>query len=148
MVNPRFLRVQDSNLIRTKDGSAINLRWLHDSDDKEISRVILESFRVERDDYALGASKVFMRENLEAVLEKHRQDILEVEVLKLQRHVRGYLARSHFEKMKSSALIIQSAYRGWLVRKEYSKVRCIISNLLLLKSVYWVFKNRSKYKQV
>ena len=45
---------------------------------KEISRVILESFRMERDDYALGASKVFMRENLETVLEKHRQDIQEV----------------------------------------------------------------------
>ena len=58
---------------------------------KEISRIILESFRVERDDYALGASKVFIRENLEAVLEKHRQDILEVEVLKLQRFVRGIL---------------------------------------------------------
>ena len=57
---------------------------------KEIGRIILESFRVERDDYALGASKVFIRENLEAVLEKHRQDILEVEVLKLQRFVRGW----------------------------------------------------------
>ena len=55
----------------------------------EIGRIILESFRVERDDYALGASKIFIRENLEAVLEKHRQDILEVEVLKLQRFVRG-----------------------------------------------------------
>ena len=57
---------------------------------KEIGRIILESFRVERDDYALGASKIFIRENLEAVLEKHRQDILEVEVLKLQRFVRGW----------------------------------------------------------
>jgi myosin-15 len=89
---------------------------------KEISRVILESFRVDRDDYALGASKVFMRESLEANLEKLRQDIQEVEVLKLQRHVRGYLARRNYDRMKSGAVTIQSAYRGWVVRKKYSKV--------------------------
>ena len=62
----------------------------------EIGRIILESFRVERDDYALGASKIFIRENLEAVLEKHRQDILEVEVLKLQRFVRGWYIFIYF----------------------------------------------------
>merc|ERR1719491_1579899 len=57
---------------------------------KEIGRIILESFRVERDDYALGASKVFIRENLEAVLEKHRQDILEVEVLRKSTPLRNF----------------------------------------------------------
>ena len=57
------------------DQRKINIRG---APTKEISRVILESFRMERDDYALGASKVFMRENLETVLEKHRQDIQEV----------------------------------------------------------------------
>ena len=64
------------------DPRSINIRG---APTKEISRILLENFRVERDDYALGASKVFMREHLEAVLEKQRQDILEVEVLKLQR---------------------------------------------------------------
>ena len=47
---------------------------------KEISRVILDAYSSghERDSYALGSSKVFLRENLEAVLEKTRQDIHEV----------------------------------------------------------------------
>ena len=67
------------------DQRKINIRG---APTKEISRVILESFRMERDDYALGASKVFMRENLETVLEKHRQDIQEVNVLIFQ-HFRG-----------------------------------------------------------
>jgi myosin heavy subunit len=49
---------------------------------KEISRVILDGFSSghERDSYALGSSKVFLRENLEAVLEKTRQDIQEVKM--------------------------------------------------------------------
>ena len=67
------------------DQRKINIRG---APTKEISRVILESFRMERDDYALGASKVFMRENLETVLEKHRQDIQEVNVLIFQ-HFQG-----------------------------------------------------------
>jgi myosin heavy subunit len=47
---------------------------------KEVSRVILDTYSsgYERDSYALGSSKVFLRENLEAVLEKTRQDIQEV----------------------------------------------------------------------
>ena len=112
---------------------------------KEISRFILESFRVERDDYALGASKVFMRENLEAVLERSRQEILEVEVLKLQRFVRGHLARRNYEKMKHSALVIQSAYRGWIVRRKYSKVR---KGVVALQAVYRMKKQQTIYGEM
>ncbi len=100
---------------------------------KEISRAILDSYRIDRDDYALGASKVFMRESLEAKLEKRRQDILEVEVLKLQKQIRGYLARKNYNAMKDGAITIQSAYRGWLVRRKYSKVR---KGVVALQAIY------------
>ena len=112
---------------------------------KEISRVILESFRIDRDDYALGASKVFMREKLEAKLEKRRQDIQEVEVLKLQRQVRGYLARKNFVAMKESAVTIQSAYRGWLVRRKYSKVR---KGVVALQAIYRMKKQQNIYGEM
>jgi len=47
---------------------------------KEISRAILDRYASghARDAYALGASKVFLRESLEGLLEKTRQDIQEV----------------------------------------------------------------------
>lgn len=124
------------------DHRKINIRG---APTKEVSRIILESFRVERDDYALGASKVFMRESLEAILEKHKQDIQEVEVLKLQRQVRGYLARRKFERMKRSAVVIQSAYRGWVVRKEYSKVR---KGVVALQAVYRMKKQQNIYGEM
>ena len=124
------------------DPRSINIRG---APTKEIGRIILENFRVERDDYALGSTKVFMRENLEAVLEKQRQDILEVEVLKLQRYVRGYLARHRYEKMKVSALTIQSAYRGYCVRKKYSKVR---KGVVALQAVYRMKKQQSIYGEM
>merc|ERR1712223_195665 len=124
------------------DQRKINIRG---APTKEISRVILESFRMERDDYALGASKVFMRENLETVLEKHRQDIQEVEVMKLQRHVRGYLARKNYEKMKNSALVIQSAYRGWVVRRKYTKLR---KGVVAVQSLYKMRRQQAIYGEM
>ena len=124
------------------DPRSINIRG---APTKEIGRIILENFRVERDDYAMGSSKVFLRENLEAVLEKQRQDILEVEVLKLQRYVRGYLARHRYEKMKESAICIQSAYRGYCVRKKYSKV---LKGVVALQAVYRMKKQQSIYGQM
>lgn len=40
LVNPCYFRMADSNLIRTKINSGVNIRWLSDSIDKHISRVI------------------------------------------------------------------------------------------------------------
>ena len=110
---------------------------------KEISRVILDREDRRRDLYALGSSKVFMREELEKKLENERQAIMavrkrqgcivsrwcthscvhQVEVVKVQRHVRGYLARKRYNTMKDNATKIQSYYRGYQVRKDYNKIR-------------------------
>ena len=40
LVNPRFFRMSESNLIRTQINSGLNIRWLSDSIDKHISRII------------------------------------------------------------------------------------------------------------
>ena len=40
LVNPCFFRMVESNLIKTQINSGVNIRWLSDSIDKHISRVI------------------------------------------------------------------------------------------------------------
>ncbi len=45
---------------------------------KEICRVILDREDRSRDSFALGSTKVFLKEGLEKKLEWERQDILEV----------------------------------------------------------------------
>ena len=63
---------------------------------------------MERDDYALGASKVFMRENLETVLEKHRQDIQEVNTyILIFQHFQG--KNQHFSY---SSYLVSNAENG------------------------------------
>ena len=72
---------------------------------KEITRVILDHHasnshsitpRQMPDLYALGAHKIFLRESLERSLEQSRTAVTSVEAVKIQRAVRGYLARKEY----------------------------------------------------
>ncbi|KAE8738384.1 hypothetical protein FOCC_FOCC016139, partial [Frankliniella occidentalis] len=74
-------------------------------------------------DYQLGTTRVFMRENLERRLEKERADILRAAAVTVQRHVRGYLARRRYRACKRSAVRLQAAVRGYAARKRYRAVR-------------------------
>ena len=69
----------------------------------------------------------------------------QVEVMKLQRHVRGYLARKNYEKMKNSALVIQSAYRGWVVRRKYTKLR---KGVVAVQSLYKMRRQQAIYGEM
>ena len=65
--------------------------------------------------------------------------------MKLQRHVRGYLARKNYEKMKNSALVIQSAYRGWVVRRKYTKLR---KGVVAVQSLYKMRRQQAIYGEM
>ena len=112
---------------------------------KEIGRYILDQDPVERDNFQLGSTKIFMRETLEQKLEKRRLDLFSIMVVKLQRHARGYIARKRFNTMRRNALIIQKTYRGWRVRKQYTKVR---SGIVKLQATYKMKKQKSLYGEM
>ena len=105
-------------------------------------RYILDQDPAERDNWQLGSTKVFLRESLEAQLERQRLDIHEVAVMKLQQHVRGHLARRQLNTMKRNALIIQSTYRGWLVRREYTKMR---AGIVKLQAIVKMRRQKSQF---
>ena len=105
-------------------------------------RYILDQDPSERDNWQLGSTKVFLRESLEAQLERKRLDIHEVAVMKLQQHVRGHLARKEFNTMKRNALVIQRTYRGWRVRREYTKIR---SGIVKLQALVKMRRQKSQF---
>jgi myosin-15 len=114
---------------------------------KEVARVILDRYvgTYHQDNYALGASKVFLRESMEGALETERQDIQEVEVVKLQQHVRGYLARKRYLAVKESTIKIQSAFRGHQVRQKYTQMR---RGVVALQSIYRMRRQQSIYGEM
>lgn len=74
-------------------------------------------------DFQLGSTKVFLRENLERVLEHERATILRHAAVILQRNIRGFLARKHYVSARRSAVRIQSAMR---LGSNYFKVTNIL----------------------
>lgn len=75
------------------------------------------------DDYQLGTTRVFLRENLERTLERERAEILHRAAMIIQRNVRGFLAQKRYQNAKQSAIKIQSVVRGWKERKKYLIIR-------------------------
>lgn len=66
------------------------------------------------DDYQLGTSRIFLRENLERELEKERSEVLHKAALTLQTNIRGYLARRKYHNIKKSAVRLQVGFPLWI----------------------------------
>ncbi|KAK6643275.1 hypothetical protein RUM43_004780 [Polyplax serrata] len=90
---------------------------------RELCRFIFEIKECNSNDYQLGTTRVFLRENLEREFEKERSEILHKAALTLQTNVRGYLARRKYHNIKRSTIKLQSAVRGWRERKKYKIIR-------------------------
>ena len=65
--------------------------------------------------------------------------------MKLQQHVRGFLARKHYLTMQSNAVKIQSAFRGYRVRREYTQMR---RGVVALQSIYRMRRQQSIYGEM
>lgn len=74
---------------------------------RELCRFIFEIKECNSNDYQLGTTRVFLRENLEREFEKERSEILHKAALTLQTNVRGYLARRKYHNIKRSTIKLQ-----------------------------------------
>lgn len=83
---------------------------------RELCRFILESKGCNSDDYQLGTTRVFLRENLERTLEKERSEILHKAAITLQTNVRGYLARRKYQNIKKSTIKLQVKTKTFLTK--------------------------------
>ncbi|KAJ8897655.1 hypothetical protein PR048_003004 [Dryococelus australis] len=90
---------------------------------RELCRIILDVMAPQSNDYQLGNTRVFLRENLERRLERKRAEILQGAAVTLQRHMRGYLARRRYQAVRRSALLLQTHVRGWHERHRYQILR-------------------------
>lgn len=58
-----------------------------------------------------------MRESLEYYLEKERLLLLNKAASIIQRTMKGYIQRKHFEKQRHAVVILQKQYRRWIDNK-------------------------------
>ena len=55
-----------------------------------------------------------MRESLEYHLEKERSQLLHKAASTIQRMLKGYIQRRHFEKQRRAIILLQKQYRRWI----------------------------------
>ena len=69
------------------------------------------------DKYRFGKTKIFFRAGQVAYLEKLRADKLRACGVMIQKHVRGWLQRKKYRRIRRSALLLQTFGRGLLARR-------------------------------
>ncbi|XP_066268057.1 unconventional myosin-VIIa-like isoform X2 [Branchiostoma lanceolatum] len=74
-------------------------------------------------DWQIGKTKIFLKDEHDAMLEIERDHALTRRVVLIQKMVRGWFYRKRFLKMKSGALKIQTAWRGHRERKRYHAMK-------------------------
>ncbi|KAI4464813.1 myosin vii xv [Holotrichia oblita] len=102
---------------------APNILPAHKGNPRESARSICQAVFKNNEDYQLGNTKVFLKHVDNERLEEERAKILARYIIVLQRHIRGFLCRNRYKKMKESALVIQKHWRGRGYRGRFLKMR-------------------------
>lgn len=81
-----------------------------------------------------------MRAGKMAELDKRRTELLHHAAVKIQCNVRGWLARSHFQRVVQAVLTLQAATRGMLARTVARNLRREKAATLIQANLrrYWV----------
>ncbi|KYB28979.1 Unconventional myosin-IXb-like Protein [Tribolium castaneum] len=107
-------------------------------------RHFLATLNLDRDNYQLGGSKVFLRES-----EKHKLDCklhqqIMASIITLQRWFRVCLERRRFLRIKSAVITIQSYCRMFLVQKNIKKLNAVLK----IQKAWRGYKCRSDWLKI
>ncbi|KAL2914326.1 class II myosin [Polyrhizophydium stewartii] len=92
-------------------------------DGRKAAQLILEHLNLDKNQYRIGSSKVFFRAGVLADLENQRDVQLSKIVVRIQAHVRGYLARKVYKRridQLRAIKIIQKNARIYVTLREWS----------------------------
>lgn len=148
----------------------INSRQVSRKAFRETCELILVNLIKDETKYQFGKTKIFFQAGQVAYLEKLRTDKLKASGIMIQKHIRGWLARSRYVKIKKSALLmqryargllarrlvknkretraaikIQSAWRGYKARMQYLEMRQFIVRLQAISRGYLARQNRLRH---
>jgi len=89
---------------------------------RAICASIVEALELEKREAQLGLTKVFLKHEVLSELDKKRAEALHIPAIKIQKVVRGMLARQRVKYLKA-AVKLQKMYRGWRAKRAYLKSR-------------------------
>ncbi|XP_048053699.1 unconventional myosin-XV isoform X1 [Megalobrama amblycephala] len=97
---------------------------------------------INKGDYQVGVSKIFLKEEVNQLLESKRDRMMHVAALTLQRYVRMYFVRKNFLKFRSDMTNLQARCKGYLARRRFLRMRI---NLIRHRAMVRLIVNRKRY---
>ncbi|CAL5219117.1 g891 [Coccomyxa viridis] len=92
-----------------------------DLDDADLARAACQKARLQG--FQIGKTKIFLRAGQMAELDKIRTELLNRSAITLQRHARGFVKRSQYQRKRYAIVVLQAGGRGFLARKEARRLR-------------------------
>ncbi|VDM53445.1 unnamed protein product [Angiostrongylus costaricensis] len=96
----------------------------HHIDSRSLAEHICMQMLGDGSDFQLGKTKVFLKEKDDLYLEKEYHRMIEYRTTVIQRHVKGWIARSSFRKKKEAAIVIQKHWRRYIYQKRRAQAAC------------------------
>ncbi|XP_032723471.1 unconventional myosin-IXb isoform X8 [Lontra canadensis] len=110
---------------------------------REVISALLEKMDVDKRNYQIGKTKVFLKETERQALQEtlHREVVRKI--LLLQSWFRGVLERRHFLQMKQAAVTIQACWRSYRVRRALERTQAAI----YLQAAWRGYRQRVAYRR-
>ncbi|ELU02859.1 hypothetical protein CAPTEDRAFT_226894 [Capitella teleta] len=115
------------------------------------SRNDIESFLhgldLNRDNYQIGNTKVFLREAEKLLLDDALHSSIMLRVLCIQHWVRSQLCRRRFIRARNAAVVIQTFMRGCLAQRRMHELRLSFYAAIVIQRVFRGFRQRKLLRQ-
>ncbi|XP_077834358.1 unconventional myosin-IXb isoform X1 [Macaca mulatta] len=113
---------------------------------REVISTLLEKMKVDKRNYQIGKTKVFLKETERQALQEtlHREVVRKI--LLLQSWFRMVLERRHFLQMKRAAVTIQACWRSYRVRRALERTQAAVYLQAAWRG-YWQRKLYRRRKQ-
>uniref|UniRef100_A0A3Q3AHQ9 Myosin X, like 1 n=1 Tax=Kryptolebias marmoratus TaxID=37003 RepID=A0A3Q3AHQ9_KRYMA len=92
-------------------------------DDKKRSTDFLFKYDKTKKEWQLGKTKVFMKESLEHLLEKDRDEVRRQAAMIIRAHLLTFSAKKHFRQVRTSVVTLQKHLRRHIQRRRFVKQR-------------------------
>ncbi|XP_045051604.2 unconventional myosin-IXb isoform X4 [Desmodus rotundus] len=110
---------------------------------REVISALLEKMNVDKRNYQIGKTKVFLKETERQALQAtlHREVVWKI--LLLQSWFRMVLERRHFLQMRRAAITIQSCWRSYRVRRALERTQAAV----YLQATWRGYRHRVAYRR-
>ncbi|XP_074060538.1 unconventional myosin-IXb isoform X3 [Macrotis lagotis] len=111
---------------------------------KEMISTLLEKMGMDKKNYQIGETKVFMKETERQILQETLHKEVIRKIILLQSWTRMVLERRHFLQVKQAAITIQAFWRSYRVRRSLAKSEAAV----YIQAIWRGYQQRKAYQRL